>query len=690
MASYHGNTHSSEPAKMEQIITEFFAKSLHIILESRCPYVSSRNYSGEQVLSSPSPSSSSSSSSSFRPRDKWFNLALRDCPAALENIDFWRQSNLEPMIVDVVLVQKPNDWDPFNFSSKRGLTRNLSGKERYCYGSDNDEFGCEGKSEKIIERWVLQYESKKSGGNGGCSSGSKRSSTSSHALYKKSILLLRSLYATVRLLPAYKLFRDIISSAQIRLYNLGHRVSSFVEPFTHREEADMQRFVFTPVDTSCGRLCLSVLYRSSVLDVSSEPTTPISPQFIPEYVGSPMAEPLKRFPSGPVSQSSPSSSPFGRRHSWSYDLYRASPPSVYPSPSPTYSESHASITKQHLHRLPPAGLPRHLHDEPPHMKNPSYDEYWPSPTFSLSPSPSPPTYSPGSHISKALLRSESAPVSIPASRLSSISSLPNNQVMLPSPPMKATRLTISKQDAHASSTVDKLFPFSKGETGKISMVKASSNSSPSKSYSRSSSRLSFQDDYDDSEFSGPFVVDDDDMMDPDGQKSRLAVICPALYAFRNFMHHTLLVVQDDSRRVLINCRLRRLNIERCIEVLIFINLTFSQPLLVDVTRPGSIALPGNASTPHEPVKKSQDAAVGALVRTLKKAPPLRQDISLTTQLVHNSKLETLTNTNEVSLNVESSSSVLVASKTTTDALEELRGYRAMKELLLKQDKLSQE
>ncbi|KAK6125615.1 hypothetical protein DH2020_040642 [Rehmannia glutinosa] len=350
----------------------------------------------------------------------------------------------------------------------------------------------------------------------------------------------------------------------------------------------MQRFVFTPVETSCGRLCLSVLYRSSVLDVSSEPSTPMSPQFIPEYVGSPMAEPLKRFPSGLVSQSSPSSSPFGRRHSWSYDLYRASPPSMNPSPSPTYSESHASSSKQLSHRLPPASLPRHLHDETPaaHMKNPSYDEYWPSPMYSPSPSPSPPAYVSGSHLSKSLLRSESAPVSIPASRLSGMPSLPNKQLMPPSPPMKANRLTISKRVAHSgihqtTSTVDKLFSFSKDEPGKMVVVKPSSHSSPSKSFSRSSSRLSFQDDYDDSEFSGPFVVDDEEMIDPG-------------------------------------------------------------------SRPGLFDLPGHPSGPHEPggifpIKKSQDAAVGALVRMLKKAPPLRQDDSVTTQYLSGSKLQTLRN-----------------------------------------------
>ncbi|KAL2521333.1 Autophagy-related protein 13 [Forsythia ovata] len=642
MASYQGTTHL-EPAKMEQIITELFAKSLHIILESRCPYVSSRNYSGEQVLSSPSPSSSSSSPSSFRPRDKWFNLALRDCPAALENIDFWRQSNLEPMIIDVILVQRPRNSDSMNFSPKSGLMRNLLGKERYYYSSDNEEFGSDAKSEKIIERWILQYESKRSG----ASSGSKRSTcTSSHALYKKSILLLRSLYATVRLLPAYKLFRDLISSAQIRTYNLGHRVSSFVEPFTRIEEADIQRFVFTPVDTSCGRLCLSVLYHSSVLDVSSEPSTPISPQFIPEYVGSPLAEPLKRFASGPMSHSSPSSSPFGRRHSWGYDLNRASSPSVNPSPSPTYSESRASISKQRSNRLPPASLPRQLSDNTPpiHVKNPSFDEYWPTPTFTPSPSASPPMYIPGSQVSKVLLRSESAPVSIPASSLSSISLLPNNQILPPSPPMKATRPSVVKTDARSglyktSSTADKLFSFEKDEAGRTSWVESSSHNSPPKSFSRSSSRFSYQGDYDDSEFSGPFVLDDDDMTDSG-------------------------------------------------------------------TRSDSFDQPGHPSGPHErggllPVRKSQGAAVGALVRMLEKAPSLHQDISVTSDLLQGSKLEMLKNSiqdpNEISSTPQEQQSTssnfaasgLISFKTTADALEELSGYREIKNSLLKQGKSSQ-
>ncbi|XP_042390015.1 autophagy-related protein 13b-like isoform X2 [Zingiber officinale] len=135
---------SSESAIVEQVITEFFAKSLHIILESRSPYVSSRNHSVDHFISSPS---SSSSLSSSRPRDKWFNLALQDCPAALENFDIWRQSNLEPLVVDIILIHR--QWVPDVASC---LLRNLAW---------NHELALEPKSEKIVERWILRYESVK-------------------------------------------------------------------------------------------------------------------------------------------------------------------------------------------------------------------------------------------------------------------------------------------------------------------------------------------------------------------------------------------------------------------------------------------------------------------------------------------------------------------------------------------------
>ncbi|KAJ7945278.1 Autophagy-related protein [Quillaja saponaria] len=629
MASSH-----SETAKMEQIITEFFAKSLHIILESRAPYVSSRNFSGEQTVSSPS--SSSSSSSSVRPRDKWFNLALRECPAALENIDLCRQSNLEPVVVDVILVQRPVDWDPLNFSPKMNPPRNVSLKERYpfCYNTEQEKFGFEAKNENIIERWVVQYESRKVS-----SSGSRRSNKSSnstlHTLYKKSTLLLRSLYATVRLLPAYKIFRDLNLSGQILSFTLTHRVSPFVEPFTRKEEAEMHRFGFTPVDTSCGRLCLSVLYRSSVSDVNSKPSTPMSPQVIPDYVGSPLADPLRRFPSVPVtgspSHGSPSSLPFSRRHSWSYDQYRASSSSINSLPSPTYSDLHASVSNPSSRRFPPTSLPPHPSETYlVQKKNTNYDEYYPSPNLSPSPSPSPPIYAPGIHLSQTLLRSESAPVSIPNAHIANSHGFSNRHNLPPSPPLRGSGCTPKTERGtgvmQTGIMVEKLLSLGKDEYRKYYGLKMSSNSSPQISISRSSSR-SYHDDYDDPDFICPFSVDDDDMADPGSRAESF----------------------DQGR--------------------------MSEPL-----EHGALF----------PIRKSQDAAVGALVRMLKKAPPLCQDFSGSIDLSQGSRPETLSSNNQEAMKISEarapvgvmSSGLGMTKKTTTDALEEFQGYREMKNLLL--------
>ncbi|KAJ4966382.1 hypothetical protein NE237_018231 [Protea cynaroides] len=650
MASSQSNLHS-EPAKIEQIITEFFAKSLHIIIESRSLCASSRNYSGEQTLSSPS--SSLSSSSGVRPRDKWFNLALRDCPEALENVDLWRQSNLEPMVVDVILIERQTGWDVNRCSPKRDLVRNLSLKERFpnCWNSGQEDYLPEIKSEKIIERWVVQYESRRS--RDSSSSVSKRTGgTSSHSLYKKSLILLRSLYLTVRLLPAYKIFRELNSSGQIRSFSLAHRVCSFVEPFTRGEEAEMQKFVFMPVDISCGRLSLSVLYHPTLSTVGFEPSAPLSPQFIPDYVGSPTTDPLKRFPS-PLIGLTPHGSPaFGRRHSWSYDLSKASAPSGSPSPSPSYSEPHAFPSNLSSNRLPPLSVPRHPPETPISHKNASFDEYWPSPTISSSPSPSPPTHYPGSNLPKVLLRSESAPVSIPAAKLGRSPGVPNSQIPPPSPSPKSTRTGSSQADnaraplrfgeVQGGSTVQKTSFLGKDEAGNLSGTKMSSTSSPQISFSRSSSRLSFQDDFDDSDFC-PFAVDDDDIVDPHSRAESF-----------------------DGR--------------------------------------------GNLNEPFEsggllPGKKSQDAAVGVLVHMLKTAPPLRHDFSNSIRSSQVSKPETQCKSNvqepDKTSNSEAgavqnalsygnlTSSGLLMLKTTADALEELRSYKEMKKLLLSQGNGSQ-
>lgn len=86
-------------------------------------------------------------------------------------------------------------------------------------------------------------------------------------------------------------------------------------------------------------------------------------------------------------------------------------------------------------------------------------------------------------------------------------------------------------------------------------------------------------------------------------------------------------------------------------------------------------------------------AVHALVRMLKTAPPLRQDLSISINSSQQARVETSMDNNFqepkqtiIDQNASASivSSELITSKTTADALEELRGYREMKNLLLSQ------
>ena len=77
-----------------------------------------------------------------------------------------------------------------------------------------------------------------------------------------------------------------------------------------------------------------------------------------------------------------------------------------------------------------------------------------------------------------------------------------------------------------------------------------------------------------------------------------------------------------------------------------------------------------SSQPYISSRKSQDAAVGVLVQTLRSAPPLRQDSTYSSQ---STKSE---------LGGDIGSSSFFMSRKTSDALEELRNYKEMKDMLL--------
>ncbi|KAD5961192.1 hypothetical protein E3N88_12665 [Mikania micrantha] len=564
----------NEHGRNDQIVSQFLLKSLHIVLESRVPSIRSNGRGG-----------SLSSGGQVKKSDKWFNLALGERLTPLDCLSFWHRNLMEPMIIDIVLVQDMPD-----------LGQNGSG-----YGT---------LVETVIERWVVQYEYSRT-------PPSHQLSESYKKTYKKSIILLRSLYTMMRLLPAYRAYRKLSSKGRDCGFDIVYKVSSFSAPFSRSEEQMMKLYTFVPVEAQHGHLSISVRYRESLSDFNLETSASFPPEIIIDYVGSPATDPFRAFPDNKAATSFPNreTSRLQRPHSWSSGglfTHNQGPPVAHHSSSGRYDLS-SSPTSYDVY-----GQRTQNYRPPTHH---SFDD---SPPFS----PSPPTYhSNGGNYMHSRLRSETAPVSIPnplttttPRYLSPNLSDPNRHSLPPLSP-RSTRYELSSHESPSAirslkksemsrvgdlssasgsgsanhySPTHKVSRDNKDDSGRFSGL-LSSSGSPRIGFSRSSSRLSLQDELDDIEFSCPFIVDDVDTCDS------------------------------------------------------------------PVSHSGIGGKQG---------KKSQDAAVGALVRMLRTAPPLRQDSSCCSDHVE----------------AQSNASGLFMSRMTSDALEELKAYTDIKHLILSKSK----
>ncbi|KAL7611785.1 autophagy-related protein 13a [Lactuca sativa] len=599
----------NEHGRNEQIVSQFLLKSLHIVLQSRVPSIGNGNGPITTSTSGHRGNLQSQSDSQVKKSDKWFNLALgeRPSPTGLDSLKFWHRNIMEPMMIDIILVQE------MGMGTRSG------------YGA---------LVETVIERWVVQYEYEYSRTSASSSEFYKKT-------YKKSIILLRSLYTMMRLLPAYRAYRKLlcISSSEGEGkgkgkgcgFDINYRVSSFSAPFTRAEEESMKHYSFFPIEAHHGRLSISVKYRESLADFNLETSASFPPEIITDYVGSPATDPFRAFHfpvmnrvgvnvNANAATSFPSSAaapPPQRPHSWTSGLSRGAP----------FTHNQYSSGSTPPHRSSSGRYDSLTDVYGPNYRPPSFDDYQLSPPFS----PSPPTYLP----IQSRLHSETAPVSIPMINrtpspryLSPNLSDPANRHLPPPSPRRYDHespsgiRSLKKSDMsrigigdlssgsgsgsanHYSSHNPKVVSRdNKDDSGRFSGL-LSSSGSPRVGFSRSSSKLSLQDELDDIDFSCPFIVDDVDTCDS--------------------------------------------------------SLNVSES--------------GGKQAGRELSKKSQDAAVGALVRMLRTAPPLRQDSSCYSLSTSRYALE------EPEFN--NSNSGLFLSRKTSDALEELKAYTDIKDLIL--------
>ncbi|CAN0896000.1 Autophagy-related protein 13a [Linum grandiflorum] len=585
----HGVAPHSESGKLEQVVSQFLLKTLHIVLDSRIPSLCPRDRTCDSIAQ-------------VKKSDKWFNLVLGDRPAALDNLHFWHRNLMDPMIIDIILVQQGSTTS----SSVDNLLSASPGSAA---------------TETVIERWHVQFESPIVS-----ASRPAEGSASYKKTYKKSIIFLRSLYLQMRLLPAYRIFRQLSSSSQPYNFDIIYKVSSFSEPFSRAEEEMMKEYSFVPIEALPGRLHVSVTYRAQLSEFNLQPLTTMPPKIISDYVGSPAIDPLRYFPSSYKGDSatyfpskgmhSPTSVPFQRPHSWTSGFYKppantgsqpfvGSPPNFRMSPMSYDSPSPPMDRVQNLRR-------------PLHQRAPFQDECQLSPPFSPSVSPSTPTYLRKVDSPRQIhASSETAPVTIPfqmagrSSRYISPNFSDPSKHSLPPLSPRSTRNDHSSNSNESPSGIrlmKKSEPSKPGDLCYAGHKALKDNRDDSGRFSgllssRSSSKLSFQDDIDDCDFSCPFDVDDVDT--PDSHISQ----------------------NNEGKRSLESTSLGR---------------------------------------------KSQDAAVGVLVHMLRNAPPLRQD----------SSCYSLRGEVEDGVAATGTASGFFMARRTADALEELRSYREMRDLLL--------
>ncbi|CAG8671867.1 8188_t:CDS:2, partial [Funneliformis mosseae] len=273
---YTSNQTSQTPtprqSKADQIVQNFYTKVAQIITQARLI----------QYDSLSSGTVSSNANLALHPRqtphhqkkpNKWFNLEIWDSDVYKEDLKYWRHTVTSstglpphPMIIEFFL-----DTSELPKDTILVITDEILKRRRVDIHNSGDN--ADGKSKNILlESWQL---------------------TLSHPLpdpppdlpvvYKKSIAFFRSLYAYVRLLPAFRLYKRIKMNLNNAL-KIGYR---FVLPSTNHgdyigidvpiiegESRNVSsKFKFGSIDTPLGVLSLKVNYRSNCefhIDESAE------------------------------------------------------------------------------------------------------------------------------------------------------------------------------------------------------------------------------------------------------------------------------------------------------------------------------------------------------------------------------------------------------------------------------------
>ncbi|QDZ19358.1 autophagy-related protein [Chloropicon primus] len=230
---------TTDEARLEHIATECLAKAVHVVLAARLNRRASSGVTRDN-------------------RNRWFNLETEEVDVATPQVDLWKRDTSMTLVAEIY-----------------GEKKNARGDDK---GGSPAQGG--GGNAHLLEAWTFQVRRKDFGADNNSSSGSGSSGSSSSqtrltrvqrletpVVYKRAVIFLRSLFCFVRLLPAFSVYQVTKRSPSSKL--LITSKIKVVEGKPAYDPEDFSLHEFKQIDTPVGDICAQVLYVSNPVEVLS-------------------------------------------------------------------------------------------------------------------------------------------------------------------------------------------------------------------------------------------------------------------------------------------------------------------------------------------------------------------------------------------------------------------------------------
>jgi autophagy-related protein 13 len=240
----------ADQGRVEQIVSEFVSKAAFVVLQSRVP-----GFGRSEGSDKPAGAAGRVNS--------WFNLETAEPESTRVEVEPWRRDTSLPMLLEVSMLHR-----------KAAAEAVEAGEEAYS-------------AAVVLERWSILFvrgdlgERPQAGQRPSSSPSSSPERMEVPTIYKHAVILLRTLYAKTRLLPAARAARVAARDGAPFEMRYALRTSTSDDVVTSPTPCSHH---LAPVRTPFGSLYVSVAYTDTMPLLSSMMTPATIPRIISDYV----------------------------------------------------------------------------------------------------------------------------------------------------------------------------------------------------------------------------------------------------------------------------------------------------------------------------------------------------------------------------------------------------------------------